>query len=126
MNPTPAFLLIPFLLGGMAIGQVPPVEYRNIPYVPGGGNEQQLDLYLPASGKSFPTLMFVHGGSLTSEDRNDSPYVSVCRTFQSLGIAVANVNYRLAHTEKWPAMPTDVAAAFAWVKDNIGSNGGNP
>ena len=100
-------------------------EELNIPYVSGGGDEQQLDLYIPEE-RDFSTIIFVHGGSLTSEDRNDTPYVAMCRTFQHLGIAVANINYRLAPVNKWPAMPEDVASVFAWVKKNIASRGGNP
>ena len=116
------------LLQGSSVsleGSAAAKEELNISYVAEGGNEQQLDLYLPARTK-FPTIIFVHGGSLTSEDRNDSPYVAMCRTFQSLGVAAANTNYRLAPASHWPAMPEDVASAFAWVKSNISSRNGDP
>ena len=102
-----------------------PAVQRDIPYVPEGGHEQQLDLYLPA-GRDFPTVLFIHGGSLTSEDKNDPPYEKLCPRFQAAGVACANVNYRLARHAKWPAMPKDGAAAFAWVKRNIAERGGDP
>jgi acetyl esterase/lipase len=122
----PLFLMFSLLLSPDSSSLLPDArEEHNIAYVTGGDNQQQLDLYLPAEADS-PTIMFVHGGSLTSEDRNDSPYVTMCRTFQSLGIAVANTNYRLAPTSRWPAMPEDIAAAFAWVKANISSRRGDP
>lgn len=111
----------------VAIGQDAPdprVEL-DIPFVPGGGHEQQLDLYVPAQD-GFPTLLFAHEGSLTSGDRKDEPYAQMCRTFVSLGIGCVNTNYRLAPASKWPAQPDDVAAAFRWVKENIGSRGGAP
>jgi len=97
----------------------------NIPFVPGGGPEQQLDLYLPASA-DFPTILFVHGGGLTSEDRKDEPYVRLCQTFQSIGFGCAATSYRLAPGHKWPAQPEDVAAAFSWLKQNLRSRGGDP
>ena len=97
----------------------------DIPFVPGGGHEQQLDLYVPAAD-GFPTLLFAHEGSLTSGDRKDEPYARMCRTFASLGIGCIATSYRLAPASKWPAQPDDVAAAFRWVKENIGSRGGAP
>ncbi|HEX9942207.1 MAG TPA: alpha/beta hydrolase [Thermoanaerobaculia bacterium] len=105
--------------------QPAPAVQRDIPYVPGGDHQQQLDIYVPAV-KGFPTLILVHGGSLTSEDKNDPPYERLCPAFQAAGVGCANVNYRLARHAKWPAMPKDVAAAFAWVKRNVPGRGGDP
>lgn len=97
----------------------------DVAFVEGGGHDQQLDLYTPA-GSGFPTILFVHEGSLTSGDRKDEPYARMCGTFQGLGIACAATNYRLAPAHKWPAQPNDVVAAFRWLKENIGARGGDP
>jgi arylformamidase len=97
---------------------------RDIPYVPGGGHQQQIDLWVPRA-KGFPTVLFVHGGSLTSEDKDDPSYARLCAPFQAAGVGCANVNYRLARHAKWPAMPRDVAAAFAWVTWSIAARGGD-
>lgn len=97
----------------------------DIPFVEGGGHDQQLDLYTPSS-PGFPTILFVHEGSLTSGDRKDEPYARMCQTFQAAGIACATTNYRLAPSHKWPAQPNDVASAFRWLKRNIGARGGDP
>jgi acetyl esterase/lipase len=86
---------------------------------------QGLDLSLPA-GKRFPTVIFVHGGSLTSGDKADEDYGRVCAPFSDAGIACANVNYRLAPAHPWPAQAEDVAAAVAWVRKNIQARGGDP
>lgn len=98
---------------------------RNIPFVAGGGHDQQLDLYTPPS-PGFPTLLFVHEGSLTSGDRTDAPYAQMCQTFQAAGIGCAATNYRLGPAHKWPAQPTDVASALRWLKENVGARGGDP
>ena len=100
---------------------------RDIPYVRGGGPDQTLDLHVPA-GKAFPTVIFIHGGSLQeSGERRTSPvYAAVCAPFVAGGIGCATIDYRLAPTHKWPAMPNDVAAAVRWVKDNIAARGGDP
>jgi len=96
----------------------------DIPYVPNGGAKQQLDLFLP-DGKGFPTVMFVHGGSLTQGDRKEAPYRQIGEAFQKSGIGCAVISYRLADKTRWPAQPEDVAAAFAWLKRNIASRGGD-
>jgi len=100
------------------------VEF-DIPYVTNGGPKQQLDLYTPSADR-FPTILFVHGGSLIEGDRKDAPHDQIARTFQKLGIGFAAMSYRLAADARWPAQPNDVAAAFAWVKRNIAARGGDP
>jgi len=99
-----------------------PVE-RDLAY--GEGTAQRLDLATPA-GKEFPTVVFVHGGSLVGGDKADSDYGHVCDAFPAAGIACANVNYRLLPAAPWPAAAEDVAGAVAWVHRNIAKRGGNP
>jgi arylformamidase len=97
----------------------------DLAYVEGGGPKQQLDLYTPAAA-DFPTILFVHGGSLTSGDRREEEaYGRMCRTFQDLGIACAAMSYRLAPEFQWPAQPADVAAGFGWLRRNIAARGGD-
>jgi len=86
---------------------------------------QRLDLALP-DAKGFPTVIFLHGGSLTSGDKADEDYRNVPAPFPVAGIACANVNYRLAPAHDWPAQAEDVAAAVAWVREHIASRGGDP
>ena len=95
---------------------------RDIAY--GSEPRQRLDLTLPKSS-GFATVIFVHGGSLTSGDKADADYGSVCLPFADSGIACANVNYRLTEDDAWPAQAEDVAAAIAWVRRNIAARGGD-
>ncbi len=96
---------------------------RDLAY--GSDPSQRLDLSVPAA-KGFPTVIFVHGGSLTSGDKGDEDYRKACAPFPAAGVACANVNYRLAPAHAWTAQAEDVAAAVAWVRTNIGSRGGDP
>jgi acetyl esterase/lipase len=93
----------------------------------GYGNDaaQKLNLSTPAS-EHFATLIFVHGGSLTSGDKADSDYAHVCDSFPAVGIACVNVNYRLGPQHPWPAQAEDLASAIAWVHANITRYGGDP
>lgn len=102
-----------------------PVKETDLAYVTSGSPQQQLDLYLPDS-KGFPTILFVHGGSLTSEDRKDAPYPMIGEAFQKAGLGCAVINYRLGPENRWPAQPEDVVAALAWLKKNIAARGGDP
>jgi acetyl esterase/lipase len=97
----------------------------DIPYVPGGGHKQQLDLYLPA-GTGFPMVLYVHEGSLTGGDRKDADYPRLAKGFTAAGYGFAVMSYRLFPENRWPAPAEDVASAFAWVKRNAASFGGRP
>jgi acetyl esterase/lipase len=87
---------------------------------------QHLDLFLPAAAKGFATVVFVHGGSLTSGDKRDEDYGRVCSVFVAAGVACASINYRLLQDGAWPAAADDTAAAFVWTERNIAFRGGDP
>ncbi len=96
----------------------------DIPYVSAGAHKQQLDLYLPP-GSGFPTVLFVHGGSMAHGDRKDAPWAKMCATFAASGVACAVTSYRLFPSVTWPKPAEDIAAAFAWLRGNIGTRGGD-
>ncbi len=97
-------------------------DERDLAY--GRDPKQRLDLTTPAS-HGFPTVVFIHGGSLTSGDKADDDYRRVGVPFVGSGIACANVNYRLAPVHAWPSQAEDVAAAVAWLRSHIASRGGD-
>jgi len=86
---------------------------------------QRLDIVAPQA-KGFPTVVFVHGGSMSSGDKADADYGKVCDPFPAAGIACASVNYRLMPAVSWPAPVEDVAAGLAWVHNHIAQRGGDP
>jgi acetyl esterase/lipase len=110
------------LLAVAALMAAPAPTERELAY--GSHPRQRLDLVVP-EGKGFPTVLFVHGGSLTTGDKADDDYGKVCRAFPAAGIACANVNYRLAGDAAWPAQAEDVAAAVAWAGKRVGERGGD-
>ncbi|HSR52647.1 MAG TPA: alpha/beta hydrolase [Acidobacteriota bacterium] len=103
-----------------------PRREREVPYVRNGNSDQVLDISYPKK-PGFPTVIFIHGGSLRRGDtRKSDHYAGVCEPFLKADIGCANIDYRLAPDFRWPAMPRDVTSAVRWVKDNIGSRGGDP
>ncbi|MBN4048275.1 alpha/beta hydrolase fold domain-containing protein [bacterium AH-315-O15] len=72
----------------------------------------------------MPVVMYFHGGGFVRGNRAGSRNVS--DYFASVGLVGVNATYRLAEDAQWPAGSQDVAAAVAWVRDNIGDYGGDP
>jgi acetyl esterase/lipase len=85
--------------------------------------KHMLDLYLPANKTSFPVMVFYHGGSWRSGDRN--LYGALGEKFAQAGIGVVIPSYRLMPKAPHPAQVEDTAAAFAWVYKNIAAKGGD-
>jgi acetyl esterase/lipase len=100
---------------------------RNIPYRANPTPDQHLDVYFPATTVRMPVVLFIHGGSLEETgERRDSPmYTPVCPGLARRGILCATMDYRLAPSYRWPAMPQDVAAAVRWLKDSMPERGGD-
>jgi acetyl esterase/lipase len=118
-------MFVAALTAGIAEGKAQPkggsVEL-DIPYTE-GGDQQKLDLYLPARG-GFATVVFTYGGGWHRGSRKS--VTPVGKRLQGLGYGCALLSHRLAPQDKFPAQIEDVAAAFAWVKKNIGAKGGDP
>ncbi len=79
-----------------------------------------LDVYYPTGVKEFPTVVWFHGGGLSSGQKE------IPEALKQKGVAVVGVNYRLYPKVKAPIYIEDAAAAVAWVFKNIESYGGNP
>lgn len=86
----------------------------------------KLDLYLPASGKNFATLVWFHGGGLKAGAKDGGQTPVIARALAADGLAVASVNYRLSPKAAYPAYLEDSAAAVAWVRAHIAEHGGDP
>jgi acetyl esterase/lipase len=92
------------------------VWITNVPYVDGGGPEQQLDLYVPTEKKNMPLVVFVHGGGYGHGDKvGDSLNPDELQLLWA-GYAMASLNYRLTPGALWPAQIEDCKAAIRWLK----------
>ena len=77
-----------------------------------------LDIHYPSS-KGFATIIWFHGGGLTSGEK------SFPKALQNKGHALVAVNYRLSPKVKVTECLDDAAAAVAWVMKNIRGFGGD-
>jgi len=71
---------------------------------------QKMDLYFPASGGPWRTLVYVHGGSWMHGDKSEASMFAHMMT--SLGYLVVSLNYRLYPPATWPFMIQDVKCAI--------------
>jgi acetyl esterase/lipase len=68
-------------------------------------------------------LIYFHGGGWISADKKN--YEGICSRLAENGLLVANVNYRLAPRDRFPAQLHDVAQAAAWIHSNAAEFGGD-
>ena len=92
-------------------------EAKNDEYV---AERCKLDIYYPADKKGFTTVVWFHGGGITSGEKH------IPEKLKRQGIAVVAVNYRLNPKVICPAYIEDAAAAVAWTFNNIAEFGGDP
>jgi acetyl esterase/lipase len=114
------FAVLAASLAALPVTVTKNVAYRTAPAVQEGGapREVALDFYAPVTAAEGPHAMVVviHGGSWSGGARQDvAPF---CENLSRMGIASATVSYRLAPTDKWPAMVDDVRAAVRFLRAN--------
>jgi len=106
------------------------IEYQTEISIPYYGEEKMkndkymqemcvFDFYCPTNIKDFPTIVWFHGGGLTSGKRNIPDYLT------DRGFAMIGVGYRLSPKVKAVQCIEDAAAATAWTFKNIEDYGGN-
>lgn len=78
-----------------------------------------LDIYYPEGIEDFATVLWFHGGGLTSGNK------FIPEELKNQKIAIVAVNYRFYPKIKAPVYIEDAAAAVAWVFRNIESYGGD-
>ncbi len=104
-------------------------KHENIRYYDGKDADKVrhlLDVYEPKKVKDAPVVIYVHGGTWRSG--NKDLYEPLGKLLAEQGIITVVINYRLTGGKeevKHPDHITDVARAFAWVHKNIAKYGGD-
>lgn len=78
-----------------------------------------IDIYYPENIKDYPTVVWFHGGGLSSGNK------FIPEQLMNNGIAVVAVNYRLLPKAGLIDCIDDAAAAVAWTFNEIGEYGGD-
>lgn len=120
------FILFSFGLNSYA-QQAQYLTKSNIPYYSESVNQADayikercvLDVYYPMNSKNFATIVWFHGGGLTSGKKE------IPKALTEQGFCVVAPNYRLSPRVHSPGFIEDAAAAVAWVFNHIDQFGGD-
>jgi acetyl esterase/lipase len=89
----------------------------NVVYNVASGQELKLDLYRPRRGDApMPVLMYIHGGGWVAGTKEQQVLWGL--PFLQMGMAVVNVEYRLAQVAPAPAAVEDCRCALRWIIRN--------
>jgi acetyl esterase/lipase len=100
---------------------------RDIAYGP--DIRHRLDIFGDDGKEGSPVLLYVHGGGFIGGDKvlPGTPfYDNIGAWAAEQGFVGVTMTYRLAPDHPWPAGAQDVAAAVAWLRQNIHAYGGSP
>lgn len=95
---------------------------RNVAFHP--DKQPRLDVYSPPSGKGYPVLFFVHGGSW--KDFHKELFSPVAMKLLPEGMVVVIPDYTLHPDAGYEQMADEVAAALSWTLERIEGYGGDP
>ena len=95
----------------------------NLPYGPLPA--ERGDLYSPNGVATPPGVLLIHGGGWVAGDR--SVATGLARLIASRGVAVFNIDYRLANAAspdtRWPAQIVDAQLAVRWLRAHASALG---
>jgi hypothetical protein len=119
---TSAFFLLPILL--LLARGLSAQTHSGLVYANASGQNLLLDLYLPAGPGPHPTVIWLHSGGFTKNDRTEAQ--ADAPTLVASGFAVASIDYRLSSVAQWPAQIHDAKAAVRWLRGNAAKYGLDP
>jgi triacylglycerol lipase len=108
-------------------GYTAPKIARDLRY--GDHERHRLDVHTGGAEGGAPVFVFVHGGGFIRGDKHvpgNPQYDYLGAWAVRNGWAGVTITYRLAPEHTWPSGAQDVAAAVAWIRDNIADYGGDP
>lgn len=98
---------------------------RNLAYAP-GGKRFLMDIYRPREPvQDRPVLLQIHGGGWMLDSKDHQGIPLMLHMAQRGWVCVA-INYPLSPKSRWPEHIIGVKRAVAWIREHIGSYGGDP
>jgi acetyl esterase/lipase len=98
--------------------------FANVPYVPNGGERQQLDIYLPANYQEvtkLPVLVWIHGGGWMQGSKDDVKMILSLmpgKNFIDQGYVCVGINYRFFGQSTLANIIEDCKTAIRWLRAN--------
>ncbi|KAI9146475.1 Alpha/Beta hydrolase protein [Paraphysoderma sedebokerense] len=103
---------------------------KNVPYTNSGDRKHTLDLFLPKTKSDVPLMVYIHGGSWRTGDKDEPAYQKLGQTVPlfhpKTPVAVAVLNYRLSLLPEPSYHPMHVkdCAKAIWFLRQTGQNYG--
>ncbi|HTE86378.1 MAG TPA: alpha/beta hydrolase [Dehalococcoidia bacterium] len=82
------------------------------------GETQLARIYQPKGTGPYPTLLYLHGGAWTNNDRTTNP--GVPRAVAESGVLVVAIDFRQGASGPYPASSADINYAIRWLKVHAG------
>jgi acetyl esterase/lipase len=99
------------------------IDISDVEYLRHGGEPQLARIYKPKVGAPAPTLLYLHGGAWTSNDRTTNP--GVPKAVAESGVLVIAIDFRQGASGPYPASSADINYAIRWLKLRAGDFGGS-
>jgi len=97
---------------------------KDIEYIPGGGERNRLDVYVPDGIEiPAPAILRIHGGAWRAYSKND---LHVAHRLIDHGFIFVSANYRYSSQAKFPAQLEDCKSAVRWMRANSAEYGIDP
>lgn len=103
-TPTPS--PTPFPLYGQSV--------LDVTYCTVNGQPQMLDIYLPSEGGPWPTVIYIHGGSWMTGDKDEAK--GFAEWLNPLGYAVVSLNYRMYPKVRFPVLIEDPKCGIRFLR----------
>jgi triacylglycerol lipase len=116
------------LMAALAAPRDPAVEVQRDRFY-GSHPRHRLDVFRRGTPAGAPVLVYIHGGGFVMGDKTTagSPfYDNVGQWAAQQGWIGVTATYRLAPADRWPCGPEDMGLIVGWLRENIGSLGGDP
>jgi acetyl esterase/lipase len=93
-----------------------PLPLENVVFHEAGGQELQMDIWVPEAEGPHPAVVVLHGGAWVAGKRQDMN--ELAEALADEGFVAATASYRLAPANKWPSMLEDSQAAVRYLREN--------
>jgi len=92
------------------------IDIDDVEYLRHGDSALLARIIMPKSGGPFPSLVHLHGGAWTENDRTKDD--TMLSALARLGVAVVSIDFRMPPVAGYPASVADANFAIRWAKAN--------
>jgi acetyl esterase len=100
------------------------LDIKDVDYLSSGSETLQARIYQPQGTGPFPTVLYLHGGAWTSNDRTTNP--AMPQAVAEGGVVVASIDFRQGGQHPFPSSMIDINYAIRWLKKHAADFNGRP